>query len=165
MLPAVFLGCAEKKKRRTTVQQDRYEKIVRAGNTVKVQFYAFIDGELFDKSAEGEPLKFTVGQDSVIPGLDKAVLGMGINENRKVTISPEDAFGLRDENKIGELPRTAFPPDYDYRIGKIATIQDNEGNRMKGMIIKINEENISIDLNHPLAGKKIDFEIKVISIE
>ena len=139
---------------------------VKKGDMIKIEFTATLDdGTIIDKSEEGEPMEFTAGSGKRLIGLTQAVIGMKINEKRRITVKPEDAFGLRDESKVGGLPKTAFPEDYDYTIGKIVEIKDNEGKIMKGVIIAVAGENVRIDLNHPLAGKNIAYDVKIVEVD
>ncbi len=141
------------------------KKVVKNGDTVKIVFTATLDnGTIVDKATEDNPMEFTIGAQQAIPALDKGINGMKKNEVKRFIAKPEDTFGLRDENKIGELPKTAFPADYEYSIGRVAKIKDNDGKIMKGLIVAIGDDSIKIDLNHPLAGQNITFEVKVIEI-
>lgn len=139
---------------------------VKKGDIVKIKFTATLDdGTVIDKSKVDEPMEFTAGSGNRLIGLSQVVIGMKINEKRRITVKPEEAFGLRDESKVGGLPKTAFPEDYDYTIGKIVEIKDNEGKIMKGVIIAVADENVRIDLNHPLAGKNITYDVKIVEID
>lgn len=141
-------------------------KKVEKGAKVKVQYTGRLeDGTVFDESKEGEPLEFTVGSGQVIPGFDKAVQGMKLNEEKEVTIKSEDAYGKRDETLIRNFPRTAFPKDFKPEKDRVIQLSDQTGRPRPGIIIDIIKDSIAIDLNHPLAGKDLTFKIKVIGIE
>ena len=147
----------EKGSEKTTVEK---------GDMVKVEYIGTLrDGTIFDKSKEGEPLKFIVGSGQIIPGFEKAVEGMKLNEEKKVTIKPEDAYGKRDETAIREYLKKALPENFKPEKGMVIRLQDQTGRAIPGTIIDITENSITIDLNHPLAGKDLTFNIKVVGIE
>ncbi|MBA7535974.1 FKBP-type peptidyl-prolyl cis-trans isomerase SlyD [subsurface metagenome] len=140
--------------------------MIKKGDRVKVQYTGSLnDGTIFDKSKEGEPLEFTVGSGQVIPGFDKAVEGMKLNEEKKVTLKPEDAYGKRDETAIREVPKNSLPENFKPEKGMMIRLQDQTGRPIPGTVTDITENNITVDLNHPLAGKDLTFDIKVIGIE
>ena len=158
---------AEKMLPRKIIPEKEGEKIVvKKGDRIKVQYTGTLqDGTIFDKSKEEEPLEFTVGSGQIIPGFDKAVEGMKLNEEKKVTIKPEDAYGKRDETAIREYLKKALPENFKPEKGMVIRLQDQTGRAIPGTIIDITENTITIDLNHPLAGKDLTFNIKVVGIE
>ena len=158
---------AEKMLPRKVIPEKGGEKtLVKKGDKVKIQYIGSLnDGTIFDKSKEEEPLEFTVGSGQVIPGFDKAVEGMKLNEEKKVTLKPEDAYGKRDEAAIREFPKNSLPENFKPEKGKVLRLQDQTGRAIPGRITDITENNITVDLNHPLAGKDLTFNIKVIGIE
>lgn len=140
--------------------------VVEKGNRVKVQYTGRLkDGTVFDKSKAGEPLEFTVGSGQIIPGFDKAVEGMKLNEEKKVTIKPEDAYGKRDETLIREFPKSSLPENFKPEKGVTIRLQDQTGRTIPGTITDIAENSMTIDLNHPLVGKDLTFNITVVGIE
>jgi peptidylprolyl isomerase len=106
-----------------------------------------------------------VGSGQVIPGFEKAVEGMKLNEEKKVTIKLEDGYGKRDETAIREYLKKALPENFKPEKGMVIRLQDQTGRAIPGTIIDITENSITIDLNHPLAGKDLTFNIKVVGIE
>jgi len=158
---------AEKMLPRKVIPEKGGEKtLVKKGDKVKIQYIGSLnDGTIFDKSKEEEPLEFTVGSGQVIPGFDKAVEGMKLNEEKKVTLKTEDAYGKRDETAIREFPKSSLPENFKPEKGMVIRLQNQTGRAIPGRITDITENNITIDLNHPLAGKDLTFNIKVIGIE
>ena len=158
---------AEKMLPRKVIPEKGGEKtLVKKGDRIKVQYTGTLqDGTIFDKSKEEEPLEFTVGSGQIIPGFDKAVEGMKLNEEKKVTLKPEDAYGKRDETAIREFPKSSLPENFKPEKGMVIRLQDQTGRAIPGTVTDITENNITIDLNHPLAGKDLTFNIKVIGIE
>ena len=142
------------------------KKVVKKGAKVKVHYTGrLVDGTIFDSSKERKPLEFTVGSGQMIPGFDKAVEGMKLYEEKTVTIKAEDAYGKRDRTLIREFSLTSLPQNVEPKMGMVIQIQDQNGSPMQGTIIDITENSVIIDLNHPLAGKDLIFDIKVVGIE
>lgn len=131
------------------------------GETVKVSYVGTLDdGTVFDKSSE--PFEFKVGEGSVIQGFDEAVKGLGLDEEKDVVIEPEDAYGNRDPMKIKELPRDRLPADIE--IGAVLMLSLPTGERISAKVTDIGNENLTIDLNHPLAGRRLNFKIRLLSV-
>ncbi len=135
--------------------------IVKKGDKVKIQYtVSLTDGTVFKESKPGKPLEFTVGSDQMPRGLDKAVLGMELREEKKVTVKSKDAYGLRDEGLVMRFVRSDLPRSFEPEIGRVVKIQN-----IPGTIIKIDEENVYLDGNHPLASKDVVFDIRIVGIE
>ena len=158
---------AEKMLPRKVIPEKGDQKtLVKRGDKVKVQYTGTLqDGTIFDKSKEEEPLEFTVGSGQIIPGFDKAVEGMKLNEEKKVTIKQEDAYGKRNETAIREFSKNSLPENFKPEKGMVIRLQDQTGRAIPGTVTNITENNITIDLNHPLAGKELTFNIKVVGID
>ncbi len=133
---------------------------VKDGATVKVHYTGTLeDGTVFDSSREREPMEFTLGQGQLIPGFEKAVLGMTVGESRTVTIPADEAYGpVRDEMHL-QVPRDQFPADMVPELGMQLQVGQAEGQGMVVVITEISDEQITLDANHPLAGKDLTFEI------
>tara|TARA_Y100000310_G_C20346428_1_gene652239 strand:- start:57 stop:515 length:459 start_codon:yes stop_codon:yes gene_type:complete len=142
---------------------------IKEGSKVKVEYEGkFETGEVFDSSkrtGEEKPLEFTVGEKQVIPGFENAVIGMKLNEEKSVEISPEDGYGERKEELKQEVPRTALPKDQEPKEGMMLIMSSPEGQQFPARISEVTADAIFLDLNHPLAGKKLLFKIKVVGID
>ncbi len=138
---------------------------VKKGDKVKVHYTGTLDdGTVFDKSKDGAPLEFTVGAGEMIAGFDKAVEGMELNGEKKITIKAEDAYGGRDETLMKKFPLTFLPEDFAPEIGMTVGLKDEDGRSIPATITEISEDEINIDLNHPMAGKDLTFDITVVSV-
>lgn len=138
---------------------------VKKNSKIQVHYVGMLDdGSIFDKSPEGQPLEFVVGTGQVIPGFDQAVEGMVLNEDKKITVNADNAYGQRNEKLVGEFPKTSLPEGFVPKIGMIITLNDKEGRAFPATVIGIAEQSITIDLNHPLAGKNLTFTIKIVAI-
>jgi len=122
----------------------------------------FDDGTVFDKSEGREPLKFLIGGGMVIPGFEKAVIGMNPGEEKEVKIEPKDGYGEKSK-EVMNLPKTAFQDLSVLEVGKELNMMTNMG-PMVIEVVKINDDTISVILNHPMAGKNLNFHIKLIKL-
>ncbi len=139
---------------------------VKKGNKVKVKYKGSLeDGTVFDQSKRGAPLEFTVGSGKVIPGFDQAVEGMQLNEIKRVSIKANQAYGKRNKNLIKEFTRADFPANFNPQKGMVLRLQDSKGRPVPGTIVDVKGDRVSVDANHPLAGKDLIFDITVVGIE
>ena len=135
--------------------------IVKKGDKVKIQYKASLtNGTLFIESKPGKPLEFTVGDGKMPHGLDQAVLGMELREEKDVTVSSKDAYGKRNHELVIKFDKSKLPRSFEPEIDNVVKIRD-----VPGTIVKIDEENVYLDCNHPLAGKDVMFYIRIIGIE
>ena len=141
-------------------------KVVK-GNSVKIEYTGKLaDGTVFDASKNhGQPLEFEVGSGMVIPGFDKAVEGMELDEEKTVTIPVDDAYGEARPELMQEVPRDKLPKEPEPKEGMMLAVGTPDGRQIPARIAKVDEDKVTIDLNHPLAGKELTFEIKVVGIE
>ena len=137
------------------------------GNTVKVHYTGTLeDGKVFDTSKGKDPLEFKIGENKVIRGFEDAVKGMDVGEEKDVIIKPEDAYGKRDEALAQEVPRSAFGDNASkLTVGTILGLKDPTGKIINVVITKITPAKVTLDLNHPLAGKALKFKIQVVDIK
>ncbi len=139
---------------------------VKKGNKVKVDYTGtFDDGTVFDASEKhGQPLEFEVGAGQVIKGFDDAVVGMKKGEEKKIVISPAEAYGEVKAEMRKKVPRKQLPPDQEPKVGMILAVGLPNGQQFPARIIAVTTEDVTIDLNHPLAGKTLHFKIKVAEV-
>ena len=137
----------------------------KAGDTVRIHYTGTLDdGTQFDSSAGRDPLEFAVGSGQVIPGFDKAVDGMAVGESKSVKIDPEDAYGERHEQLVQEVPKSSLPEDIDPEVGMRLQASTPNGQVMQLVVTDVREEAITVDGNHPLAGKALNFDIELVEI-
>ena len=137
----------------------------KSGDTVKIHYTGTLDdGTQFDSSAGREPLEFTLGSGQVIPGFDKAVDGMAVGDSKNVNIAPEDAYGPSHEQMIQEVPKSALPPDMKPEVGMGLQAQGQDGQAINLTVTAVSDDSITVDGNHPLAGKALNFSIELVSI-
>ena len=144
------------------------DRKVEKGNFVKVDYIGkFDDGEVFDSSKHGNhshPLEFQVGSGQVIKGFDNAVMGMKVGETKNFSIGSKEAYGEYREEMKKEIPRNALPKEQEPRVGMILVMQTPQGQQFPAKIVHVGENTVTVDLNHPLAGKKLNFEIAIAGI-
>jgi peptidylprolyl isomerase len=137
----------------------------KTGDTVKIHYTGTLeDGTEFDSSAGREPLEFEMGSGQVIPGFDTAVDGMTIGDSKTVTIPPGEAYGDRHDQLVQQVPKSALPDDMKPEVGMQLQSQSPEGQIMNLVVVEVEEESITVDANHPLAGKALTFAIELVEI-
>lgn len=136
------------------------------GDTVTVEYTGKLeDGTVFDSSENHGPLSFTIGEDEVIPGFKEAVVGMAPGDTETATVQPEDAYGPRSDERIFSVDRAQLPEDLDPGVGDQLEMQTREGQTFPVEVTAVDEENVTVDANHPLAGEELTFEIELKAIE
>jgi peptidylprolyl isomerase len=138
---------------------------VKEGDTVKVHYTGKLtdDGTVFDSSREREPLEFTLGEGKLIPGFENAVVGMEEGDSTTVDLASEDAYGERREDLELEVSKSDLPENIDPQVGMQLQMQQQEdGQTIPVQITAVEDEYVKLDANHPLAGKDLTFDIKLI---
>ena len=142
------------------------EKTVKNGDKVKVDYTGtYDDGKVFDTSEGKEPLQFEVGAKHVIPGFDKAIEGMKVGEDKTITLTPTEAYGERNEKLVQEVPVGGFPKDIKVEKGLALQLRDKQGRMLMALVKEVKGDKAIVDLNHPLAGKNLNFKLKLVAIE
>ncbi|MEJ2235391.1 MAG: peptidylprolyl isomerase [Syntrophobacterales bacterium] len=137
----------------------------KAGDKVRVHYEGKLsDGTIFDSSLEREPIEFILGQDTVIPGFEDAVIGMEAGESKDVSIPPEEGFGEYSEDLVVDIEKTILPPEINPELGMQLEVSSEEETPRVFTIADIVEDSITLDGNHPLAGKEIAFKITLLEI-
>jgi len=138
--------------------------MIEAGKTVKVHYKGTLDdGSVFDSSEGRDPIEFQMGSGSLIPGFEAAVAEMKIDETRSVTIPSAEAYGDVNDDMVGEIPRTNLPDDIKPEVGMVLSMQSPDG-EMPVRVVAMDEENLTLDANHPLAGQNLTFELTLIEV-
>ncbi|MBD3219258.1 MAG: peptidylprolyl isomerase [candidate division Zixibacteria bacterium] len=135
------------------------------GDKVKIHYTGkFEDGQVFDSSVDREPLEFTLGQGQVIPGFEKGVVGMEEGEKKEIKVSPEEGYGPRYDQNVIEVKKSVFPEDITPEVGRQLQVQAPDGNKMNVVITEVQDETVTLDANHPLAGKELLFDVQLVEI-
>lgn len=123
------------------------------------------DGTVADSTREGEPLRFVMGDGTLIEGLELVLYGLKQGEHQCLAIDPRDAFGFPDEENIHSMPRSEFPAEMQLETGLIIGFTTPSGEEVPGAIQEIRDEEVVVDFNHPLAGNEIIFDVEILEIK
>ncbi|PZX19742.1 peptidylprolyl isomerase [Palleronia aestuarii] len=139
---------------------------VKPGDTIRMHYSGSLsDGTTFDSSQGRDPLEFTVGSGQIIPGLDSAVTGMSVGDEKTVKVSPEEAYGARDPGRVQAVPREQIPADIPVDPGTQLQMQTPDGQTMPVMVAASNDTEVTLDANHPLAGQELTFDVELVEIK
>ena len=135
------------------------------GDRVKVYFTGTLEDEtIFGQTHEDEPFEFTIGEKSVLPKFEGAVIGMKEGENKTILIVPEDAYGPRDEKRVFTAEKSEIPDHITPEIGKKIQVQMGSGEMAILTVLEVSEDKVTFDANDPLAGEELRFEINLLEI-
>jgi peptidylprolyl isomerase len=135
------------------------------GDTVRVHYTGTLDDEtVFDTSVDRDPLEFTIGDGSLIPGFEDAVIGMSPGDQASAQIPADAAYGQRREDLLIGIDRESLPNDFEPSLGQQLTMQTETGQVVEVQIVDLNDANLTVDANHPLAGRDLNFEIELVEI-
>lgn len=139
--------------------------VIKDGDTVKVHYKGSLDnGEVFDSSEGRDPLEFTMGTGQLIPGFEKAVLGLKVGDSTTANIPSAEAYGESNPQMIVEVEKSQLPPDLEAQVGTQLQLNQPNGQAIPVLITKVEDEKVTLDANHPLAGKDLTFDIEVVEI-
>lgn len=135
------------------------------GDTVHVHYTGRLDdGTVFDSSRERRPIEFTIGEDRIISGFQRAVEGMSVGEKSSASIPPEEAYGARSEELVMSVPRAELPDGADPSVGDRLELRTGDGYKIPVRVTDTDESAIEVDANHPLAGKDLHFDLELVAI-
>ncbi len=135
------------------------------GDEVQVHYTGKLeDGTVFDTSEDGEPLNFTIGENRVIPGFEEAVTGMEPGDSITAEVEPEQAYGEHREDMVMEMERDQIPDEVDPEVGQQLQLRLENGQTVPVLITALGEDTVTIDANHPLAGRKLIFDIELLDV-
>ena len=138
---------------------------VKENNTVKVNYTGKLsDGQIFDSSEGKEPIEFTLGEGRLIPGFEKGLIDMTLNEKKTITIAKEEAYGDVNDSLIQEVKKTELPQDMAPQVGMGLVSKSPDGQEINLVITEVKEDSVIIDGNHPLAGRDLIFDLEVVAI-
>ncbi|MGE5571298.1 MAG: FKBP-type peptidyl-prolyl cis-trans isomerase [Rhodospirillales bacterium] len=135
------------------------------GDTVRVHYTGSLeDGTIFDSSRGGEPLEFTIGAGEIIPGFEEAVIGMTPGESRRKLVAARDAYGPARPDRTVQVDREMIPGELQLFVGQELEIEDQQGRVTSVVVRELTDKTVTLDGNHPLAGKDLQFQIELIEI-
>lgn len=137
-----------------------------SGDTVTVHYTGKLtDGTVFDSSVEREPLQFTIGENQLIPGFEKAVVGMTEGDSKSVTLKPDEAYGEHNSQLVWEVDKSELPDEIEPEVGQQLQSVQNDGRRINLVVSEVLESSVKLDANHPLAGQELVFDIELLKID
>lgn len=139
---------------------------VKKDDTVRVHYTGKLaDGQVFDSSLEREPIEFTMGQGQLIPGFEKGLLDMQVNEKKTVNVPSEEAYGAPRQELVQEVEKSQLPEEIKPEVGMGLVSKSPDGQEMNLVVAEVKDETIVVDGNHPLAGKDLTFDLEVVEIK
>ncbi|MDJ0601236.1 MAG: peptidylprolyl isomerase [Crocosphaera sp.] len=136
------------------------------GDTVKVNYTGKLqDGTVFDSSVNRDPLQFSLGEGQVIAGFEEAVVGMSPGDSKSVIIPSEQAYGPYQEELVIVVDETQMPSDLSVEVGQQLQMRHSSGQAVPVMVTNISDDKVTLDANHPLAGKDLTFDIELVTIQ
>jgi peptidylprolyl isomerase len=135
------------------------------GDTVRIHYTGTLDnGTQFDSSQGQEPIEFTLGNKTVIPGFETGITGMQVGDQKKIHIPAEEAYGERNDALVEEVPLQHFPDDMELKVGMHLQAQSPNGENFNVVVTALSDASATIDGNHPLAGEALNFELELMEI-
>ncbi|ARV14260.1 FKBP-type peptidyl-prolyl cis-trans isomerase [Polaribacter sp. SA4-12] len=139
---------------------------VKVNSTIKVNYTGKLaNGQVFDTSEGKEPIEFVLGQERLIPGFEKGLIDMKLNEKKTIEITKDQAYGEPNPSLIQEVKKAELPQDMEPQVGMGLVSKSPDGQEINLMVIEVKEESIVIDGNHPLAGHDLVFDVEVVEIK
>lgn len=135
------------------------------GSTVKIHYTGkYEDGSVFDSSRERDPMEFVIGEGQTIPGFEEAAVGMAPGDIKSVTITPDKGFGDHEDDMVQDVPRDQLPTDLDVELGNVLEVTAPDGESYNVRVVKMDDETITLDANHPLAGETLSFDLEMVEV-
>jgi peptidylprolyl isomerase len=136
------------------------------GDTVKIHYKGLLeDGTVFDTSEDGDPIEFTIGEGTVIPGFEDAVIGMSAGQKKSEKIEADRAYGQHRPDLVFTIDREQLPQGTNVAVGDFLRIGFTDGESASVQVAELNDVKITLDANHPLAGKDLTFDLTLVAIE
>jgi FKBP-type peptidyl-prolyl cis-trans isomerase 2 len=141
---------------------------IKKGDIIKVEYLGTLDdGMIFDSTGKngGVPLKFEVGAGQVIPGFDNSVIGKSVGEEFEIRLNPSEAYGEYKDGLNQCISKDQFPPEQEPKVGMMVLLAGPQGHPFPATIKQIDDDIVTLDLNHPMAGKELNFKIKIVETD
>lgn len=137
-----------------------------SGNTVKVHYTGKLsNGQVFDSSEGKTPLEFTIGNGQIIKGFENGVIGMEVGEKKTLNVPAEEGYGEHREELVAVVDKNNIPEHIDLAVGRQLQLQQQDGQQFNVTITDISDKDVTLDANHPLAGKELVFDVEMVSID
>jgi FKBP-type peptidyl-prolyl cis-trans isomerase SlyD len=146
------------------MQEDKHSATVGDNMVVSLDYILTVDGEVIDASEKDQPIKFIQGQGQIITGLERELYGMEVGESKDVQVMAAEGYGEEDPQAYSDVPRGDFPDHIPLEPGVRLQLKDQDGETRQAHIVSVNDEDVRLSFNHPLAGKDLAFEVKVVNL-
>lgn len=133
---------------------------VQDDNVVEMTYILTVDGEIADQGT----LEYLQGHGNIIAGLEKGLEGAKVGETREVLVEAKDGYGEHDPKRVLPVNRNSFPEDFEFKLGEMLRIRDASGHVFQAIPVAVSEDTVELDLNHPMAGKDLNFKVTILSI-
>jgi FKBP-type peptidyl-prolyl cis-trans isomerase SlyD len=148
-----------------SAEKAKQEKVVKDGSVVSLQYsLSEEDGKLIESNKGKDPLKYTHGSKQIVPGLEKELTGMKVGGEKRVKVKPEDAYGVVNAKAFQEIPKEQIPAN-GLKVGATLAAKGPQGQEIPVRVHEIKEKTVVLDLNHPMAGKTLLFDIKILDVQ
>ena len=141
------------------------KNMIQAGSTVTMDYTLTVDGQVEDSSQGKEPLTFVMGEGKIIPGLERQLEGLTQGDTRTITVSPDEGYGQRNPEAVKEIDKSAFKDASAMKVGQVVTAHSQSGHTYHGIITDVRDKTVMVDFNHPLAGKELKFDVKIVDVK
>lgn len=138
--------------------------MIRKGSKVTFHYILKVDDEVVDSSAGGDPLSYVHGSDEIVPGLEEGLEGLKAGDKKDVVVSPEKGYGPHDAEAIRKFPKSSFDGNEQPKVGGVVQ-GDMGGHPFMAKIVEVTDKMITLDLNHPLAGKVLHFSVEIVTVK
>jgi len=146
-------------------EESKNNAVIKDGMLVSLQYtLSGEDGKMIESNQGKEPLRYVQGQHNMIPGLERELTGMKVGEEKHVIVKPEDGYGLADPRAVQEVSKDRVPPE-GQKVGAILTARNPQGMPIPVRVVEVKEKTVVLDFNHPMAGKTLVFDVKVLDIQ
>lgn len=137
---------------------------IQDGSKVSIHYTLTVEGEVVDTSQGNPPLEYVHGQGQIIPGLEEALIGLKSGDKKNAVVIPEKGYGPRFDQAVQKVPSASFPQKDSLKIGDMVS-GEVSGKPFQAKILEVTDADVTLDMNHPLAGKELHFEVEVVSVE
>lgn len=139
--------------------------IIAPGSQISMHFALRLDGgDVVDSTFDATPARFTLGDGNLLPGFEEFLLGLTTGDHKTFSIPPEKAFGQPNPQNVQEMKRSTFPVDMPVAPGLMVSFADAQGAELPGVISRVDGDWVTVDFNHPLAGKTLQFEVQILEV-
>jgi FKBP-type peptidyl-prolyl cis-trans isomerase SlyD len=144
--------------------KEKENMIVSKGKKVSIEYTVSHEGKVLSSNVGKQPLTYSQGSSEIVPGLEEAMEGMHVGDTKQVTVSPEKGYGPVDNSAVIEVPKEQIPPEAQ-KIGTQLMARDAQGNMLQPVVRELKDKTVMLDFNHPLAGKILQFDVKVVEVQ